>query len=607
MSDALLPYFDRELQAIRRLAGDFAAAHPKIAGRLRLAADTVDDPHVARLLDGVAFLAARVHHRLDDEFPEITDALLGVLYPHYLAPVPSAMVVQMTCPSDLDQSFPVASGLAFDTEPVRGETCRFRTAYPTVLLPIEIESVRLSGLPLTAPPNPQAAGAVSVLRIVLKCANPDMTFAQLKMDRLRVFLRGAPSISLPLYELLCAHTLSVGYADSLNDTQAAFLGPEAIQPVGFAPEEALLPWPARSFSGFRLLTEYFAFPEKFQFIDFTGIDARSLQGCGNKLEIFVYLDRALPELERALSAEALALGCTPAVNLFQQRCEPVPLTHTDIEYRVVPDVRRPGALEIWGIERVRESYPDGASRPWRPFYRLTHGDKEVEQPGGFYHVVRRDSPAPVSGTEVYVAPDDPDFEVDRPADTVLSIDAICTNRDLPSELPYGGGHPRLRMVAGVAGVARLAAVTPPSAPLRARLRERGFWRLISHLSLGHLSIVGGAEAANALKEVLRLYDLRDSTETRAAIEALLAVSAKPGTARVPGARLGAFCRGIDVSLEFDARSWQVGGLYMLASVLDRFMALHASVNAFVRTQATLRGRSERVASWPPRAGDRVLL
>lgn len=607
MSDALLPYFDRELQAIRKLAAEFAAAHPKIAGRLRLSADTVDDPHVARLLDGVAFLAARVHHRLDDEFPEITDALLGVLYPHYLAPVPSAMVVHFACAPDLDKPATIPSGLPFDTEPVRGETCRFRTAYPATLWPIEIESLRLSGLPLTAPANPAAAGAVAVLRIVLKCVNPEMTMATLGLDRLRLFLRAPANISLPLYELLCGHTLSVACVDALADPAPVILGPECIEPVGFAPEEALLPWPARSFSGFRLLSEYFAFPEKFQFIDFTNLQARSLRGCGNRLEIFVYLDRALPELERALSADGVALGCVPAINIFPQRCEPIPLSQTEIEYRILPNLRRPGALEVWDIERVRESYPDGASRPWRPFYRLTHGDREAETPGGFYHLVRRDAPAPLTGTEVYIAPDDPDFDVERPADTVLSIDALCTNRDLAAELPYGGGHPRLRLVEGVAAVNRLSAVTPPSAPLRAPLRQRGFWRLISHLSLGHLSIVGGAEAATALKEVLRLYDLRESAETRAAIEALVSVTARPGTARVPGARLGAFCRGLDITLEFDPRAWQVGGLYMLASVLDRFLGLHASVNSFARTQAILRGRPGRVAAWPPRAGMRVLL
>ncbi len=156
-------------------------------------------------------------------------------------------------------------------------------------------------------------------------------------------------------------------------------------------------------------------------------------------------------------------------------------------------------------------------------------------------------------------------------------------------------------------VARLSCLTAPTAPLRPALRERRFWRLVSHLSLGHLSIVDGSEGAAALREVLRLYDLRDSAENRAAIEGLIGVSAKPGSARVPGARAGAFCRGVDVTLEFEAGVWQGTGLYLLAAVLDRFLALHATVNSFVRTNAVLRGRPGRAAAWPPRAGMRVLL
>jgi type VI secretion system protein ImpG len=197
--------------------------------------------------------------------------------------------------------------------------------------------------------------------------------------------------------------------------------------------------------------------------------------------------------------------------------------------------------------------------------------------------------------------------VDHPADAVLSVDALCLNRDLPAQLPFGGGQPRLRLVDGVGSLAGIACVSAPTPTLRAPLREGGYWRLVSHLSLGHLSVVGGEAGAQALKEMLRLYDLREIAETRAAIESLLAVSAQPGTARVPGSRAGAFCRGLDVTLEFDAASWQSGGLFLLASVLEHFLALHATVNSFVRTRAVLRGRPGVAAAWPARAGARVLL
>ncbi len=605
MSDTLLPYYERELAAIKRLAGEFAETHPKIAGRLRVSADAVDDPHVARLLEGVAFLAARVHHRLDDEFPELTDALLGLLYPHYLAPVPSAMIVQLDCQPDLMLPARLPAGVAVDTEPVHGETLRYRTTSAVTLWPIEVENVRLSGLPLVAPANPAAAGASAVLRISLKCASPDVTFTQLGVDRLRFFLRGPINQTLPLYELLCAHAVSIAYADNAVDPAPVIVPGSAIEPVGFAPEEALLPWSARGFSGFRLLTEYFAFPEKFLFLDFTQIDVKTLISGGHQLEIFVYLDRALPELERMIGQQSLALGCTPLVNLFPQRCEPITLSHTDTEYRIVPDARRPRAAEIWSVERVRETKPDGSFRPWRPFHRLSEADPDPGVTGGFYHISRKPSTPGVPGTEVFLAPHDPDFDPDRPAEAVLSVDALCINRDLPTDLPFGGGRPRLRLVEGAAAVAALHCVTAATSTQRPPLREKGFWRLISHLSLGHLSVTGGNDGANALKEVLRLYDLRETAETRTAIEGLVGVTAAPGTARAPG-RAGGFCRGLDVTLEFDPRTWQASGLYLLAAVLERFLALHGTINSFTRTRATLRGRPGSVAAWPARSGTRVL-
>ena len=388
-----------------------------------------------------------------------------------------------------------------------------------------------------------------------------------------------------------------------------------IQPAGFAPDEALYPWSARSFSGFRLLTEYFALPEKFLFIDLAGLDARTMLHASNRLEIFIYLDRAMPELERSLRPDAVALGCVPIVNLFETRCEPVALTHEDTEYHIAADHRRPRGLEIWSVERVRELHGDGSSRPWRPFYRhAPHDFAEDRVTGqgdapaaGFYNVVRRPGAPSLGGTELYLAPMDPDLSVERPADAVLSIDALCSNRDLPALLPFGNGQPRLHLSDGLGGVQSVECLVPPTASLRAQLHDSRAWRLISHLSLSHLSVVGGPAGAESLRDVLRLYDLHDSAETRAAISGLVGVSSAGGTARVPGARPGAFCRGLDVTLEFDPRIWESAGLFLLASVLDRFLALHATVNSFVRTSVSLQGRPGLVARFPPRAGARVLL
>ena len=197
---------------------------------------------------------------------------------------------------------------------------------------------------------------------------------------------------------------------------------------------------------------------------------------------------------------------------------------------------------------------------------------------------------------MFLAPHDPDFDPDSPAEAVLSIDALCVNRDLPTDLPFGGGHPRLRLVEGAAAVAALNCRHrrhADPAPAVAREPASGAWCRTCRSATCRSP--AAPQGAAALKEVLRLYDLRDTAETRAAIEALTGVSAGPGTARAPG-RAGGFCRGLDVTLEFDPRTWQAGGLYLLAAVLEHFLALHGTVNSFTRTRVTLRGRSGSAAA-----------
>ncbi|MFT9163784.1 MAG: type VI secretion system baseplate subunit TssF [Komagataeibacter saccharivorans] len=607
MADSLLPYFNQELTAIRQLAAEFARTHPKIAGRLRLSPDTVDDPHVARLLDGVAFLSARVHARLDDEFPELTDTLLDILYPHYLAPFPSCAIAEFVPRPETTTPIEIAAGFELETEAVRGQSCRYRTAAPMTLWPVRIESAHLSSQPFAAPLNPRAAGAVAVLRLVVTTLNADMPFSTLGMDRLRLFFRGEGPSALSLYELLAGHTLGVTLATSPQDGAPVCLGPDAIQQVGYAAEEALVPWSGRGFAGFRLLSEYFAFPQKFMFLDLCGLGARTMVLDGSRLEIFLYLNHSSAELERTVDADMIALGCAPVVNLFHQRCEPMPLDHTTTDYRVLPDARRAKVTEVWEVTNVTELRQDGTSRPFQPFYRMAapHAPHTEDTPS--YRIARREAGDGLGGTDSFVNIFDPAFDPTRPSDSVLSVQALCFNRDLPTELPFGGGHPLFRQLQPHGSIQDVQCIVPPTPTLRPERRSRGAWRLISHLSLGHFSITGEGEGAASLREVLRLYDLVDTAETRAAIEAIVGVHATPGVARVQGAKLGAFCRGLDVELELDGRAFHSGRLYLLTAVLARFMALHANINSFVRTTLRLRGKTEPEARFPPMAGARALL
>ncbi|WP_119459033.1 type VI secretion system baseplate subunit TssF [Rhodospirillaceae bacterium SYSU D60014] len=610
MVDELLPYYNRELAYIRRLAAEFAEAHPKIAGRLRLSADAIEDPHVGRLVESFAFLNARIRHKLDDDFPELTDALLNVLYPHYLAPVPSMAIVQFACQPDLAGAYTVPAGVEIETEPVGGETCRFRTCYPTTLWPIALQGASLTGRPLVAPAASRAGGAVATLRLRLRCLAEDMTFTQLAPDSLRFFLRGQPQQVFPLYELILNNTLLVALADSANDPNPVFLDPDCIRAVGFERDEGMLPYPARSFIGYRLLTEFFAFPEKFLFFDLTRLSGKVLLEAGNKLEIFFYLNSTSAELERSVSAESFALGCAPIVNLFRQRAEPIQLTQADSSYRVVPDARRPAATEIYSIDRVSASSPSGEEVTFRPFYSVKHAG-DPDGPSSFWHPMRCAAGARDPGTDMFLSLVDLDFNPAAPADWIVSVDTTCLNRDLPAKLPYGGGHPHLQLAEGASAVTSVTCITPPTPTLRPPMREGGRWRLISHLTLGHLSLIDHEEGADALREILKLYDFRDSQDTRAIIDSVLGIRSRRGTARAPSQALsqdaGAFCRGVEIDIEFDDRRFSESGLFLLASVLERFLALYASINSFTRLTAKVRGRPGILRKWRPRAGDRILL
>ena len=353
--------------------------------------------------------------------------------------------------------------------------------------------MKLTGLPLAAPAHPDVQKARSSLRIVLR-------HQRSRSDLCRAGRGPAPLLparrrsSRACRSTSCCAAMSSAspWRTNPNDASPTMLPASAIRPVGFAPEEALYPWSARSFSGFRLLTEYFALPEKFLFVDLCGLDARTLiqSGTGSRSSC-ISISRCLI-WNAGCSRTAWPWAARPMVNLFAQQCEPVLLTYRETEYHVAPDNRRPKALEIWSIERVRELRGDGSARPWRPFYRHPAEVPAEQEPSGFFNVIRRPSSGAMTGTDVFLAPFDPGLSIDRPADTVLSVDALCTNRDLPGELPFGGGQPQLHLTEGVSAVRGVTCLTAPTPSLRAPLREHRNWRLISHLSLGHLSIVGGA-------------------------------------------------------------------------------------------------------------------
>lgn len=608
MSDDFLAHYNRELSHIRRAAAEFAAEHPRIAGRLRMSADAIEDPNVGRLIESFAFLTARVRQKLDDDFPELVDALIGVLYPHYQRPIPSMTIVQMAPAPELAGPHLVPAGAVLDSEPVDGEACRFRTVYPVELHPLALRAALLSSRPFPAPAVAVAGSAVACLRLSLTSAQPDVPFHRVAPRSLRLHLRGQPSLVYALYELLLNDAVAVAFADGPADPAPVVLDASALRSVGFEMDEGLLDYPVSAHLGFRLLTEFFVFPEKFLFVDLALPNPDLLPRAGAGLDVFIYMKRSVPQIERAVTAEAFALGCTPAVNLFPQAAEPIRVDHRRSEYRVIPDSRRSAALEVYSVERVALSGAD-SRREVLPFYGLHHGASASDgdgNAGAWWLANRRTAPAGIAGSEVYLSLVDDAFDPLAVPDDVLSVDTLCMNRDLPERLPFGGGHPFMALLKPSPMVAGLRCLMAPTAALRSFFGSAGRWRLISHLTLNHLSLVQ-AEGARAIREILTLYDVADSAETRTLIDSIVSVSAKLGSARVRGQSQIAFCRGVDVELTLDESHFSGSNVFLMASVLERFFGLYASVNSFSRLTVKVKGRSGVLRTWPARAGERVLL
>lgn len=607
MLDDVLPFYNAELRFMRELANEFAARNPKIAGRLRLSQDAVEDPHVGRLIEAFALLNARIRLKLEDDFPELTESLLGILHPHYLAPFPSMAIAQMSPQPGATARAVVPAGATVSTEPVDGEALTYRTGYPVELWPVSLSAASLMGPPFLAPQNPHAGTAAGVLRLTLTCLSKDCSFTELGLDRLRVCLHGEARTAHILHELIVGGTLSVALADSAVDDAPVFLGRDAVRAVGFGEGEVLLPSPPAAEPGYALLSEYFAFPEKFLFFDLVGLEAKTLLRSGRTLEVFLYLDRHDARLETAVTAADFRLFCTPIVNLFPARADPIRLEPGRYEHRVSPDARRESTLEVYSVDGVTVSDRAGAEQLYRPFFSFGRRQDGAEPVDRYWHAVRRASPYEGGGDDVSLVFTSGSGENVADADHVASVDITATNRDAPTRLPFGGGRPHLTLT-DTAQAARIQALSAPTRPLRPRRGHGVLWRLVSHLSLNHLSVdAPGGGGLGVLKEMLSLYDGADSAASRAVIERLSRLQTRPGVVRAPAGGRVAFASGTDLSVEFEDQRLSGSGAFLLGMVLEAVFASFAAINAFSRTTLRLRGEKGVWQAWPARTGTRRLV
>ena len=545
-----------------------------------------------------------------------------MVYPHYLSPSPSMAVVQFQpdmTEGSLAEGYPVPRGTALRSRLGKDDktACEYRTAQEVTLWPIEMAEAEYL-------PTRGAVAALGLeglkdvkagIRLRLQTVG-GAAFETLGLGRLALYLHGADERPVRCYEQLLANCKGLvvrprggGAAEQLR------LGPEQVRPLGFADEDALLPYDTRSFQGYRLLQEYFAFPKRFLMVELAGLGPAVSRCQGDSLEVIVLLDRAEPLLDGTIDAGLFALHCAPAVNLFAKRADRIHINNREVEYHVVPDRTRPMDFEVYRIDGVTGyGTSSDEKQDFHPFYQMK--DKARDDRRAAYYVTQRrprllsarqrDRGARSSylGTEVYLTLVDGN-EAPHPSSLrQLAVEMLCTNRDLPMHMPVGRGSTDFTVESGgpISAVRCLAGPTKPRRPLA---EQDSSWQLINHLSLNYLSLIenGQGEAVPALRELLSVYGGLADLAQRKQVEGIVAVASKPIHRRLPQAGPITYGRGLEVTLRCDEAAFEGSGAFLLGAVLAHFFSRYVSINSFTETVIDTLDRGE-IMRWPARIGSR---
>lgn len=622
MDPRLLKYYNRELQHVRDVGAEFAKEFPKIAGRLGLDGFECADPYVERLLEGFAFLAARVQLKLDAQFPRFTQHLLEIVYPHYLAPTPSMAVAQIEPDlkeGGLNTGFRVARGSVLRSRVGKGDqpACEYRTGHDLRLWPLEVVEAQYFTRDAKGVEIPRVAGVKAGVRIRLR-ATAGLTFDKLALEELPIYLHGGDQTAMHLYEQLLANALAVVVRPARSPIPwQEMLPAENIHRLGFGDDEALLPSGHRSFEGYRLLHEYFALPERFMFVNLVGLAPAVRRSKDTELDVIVLLDRVDRLLENVVTPDNFRLFCTPAINLFPKRADRIHLTHESADYHVVPDRTRPMDFEVWGItEVIGHGVEAESERPFLPFYGMNDVTRGVSgqafytierQPRSLSGKQRRTGPrSSYIGSEVFLSLVDNTERGHHHDLRQLAVSALCTNRDLPLDMPLGIASGDFQLPTG-GPLNRIRCLAGPSRPRPPLAYGSGdlSWRAVSHLALNYLSLVDTDEkqGAAALRDLLALYSEAAEAVTRKQIEGLRHVASRGITRRLPVSGPIAFGRGLQISLTLEEAAFEGSGVFLLGAVMEQFFAKYASINSFTETVVKTTERGE-VMRWPARIGRR---
>jgi len=611
----LLEHYQRELAHLRETGSEFAREFPRIAARLGLQdGEAALDPDVERLLEGAAFLAARVQLKIEAEFPRFTQQLLGLLYPNCLTPTPAMLVARcQPAPGDVNLArgwrLPRGSAIRHQAGPDT-TACEFRTASALELWPLELVEARYFSQATELPLPPGCQGGV---RLKLR-TDSGLAVSALALDRLRIFLGGSSEIAHKLHELIGSACLG-GLCGGAGGWQRLAAG--CVRLCGFDDEDALLPASARGFAGDRLLQEYFAFPARFLFFEIDGL-APAVAACsGGEIELVLGFGHSEPTLEGRVGRADFLLHCVAAVNLFERRIDGIALERGAREFHVVPDRTRAADFEIHDlIEVIGHGAGEAAERRFVPLHTSWRGPAAASPA---YFTLRREPrlrPAGQSGrhrlsgyggSEVFLSlvdPADPPYP-DRLQR--LSLRARCTNRDLPLLMRLGDGETDFRLEVA-APVEAVRCVKGPSAPAAPLAPDELAWRFIGQLARNHLSLLelDGEQGAAAVRELLGLHAGAAEAGLRRQIEGVRAVRCEPVVARLPLPGPLCYGRGVGITLELDELAFEGGSAFLFGGVLERWFARHVTLNGFTEMVLRTLGRGE-LMRWRPRCGSRPIL
>lgn len=597
--EELLTYYRSELAYLRRAGYGFAQKYPKLAERLELSAEGSNDPHVERLIESFAFLTARIQRRLDDEFPEITSSLLGILYPHLVHPIPPMSIARFIpdpARGKLTTGYVIPRHTNLFSQTADGLTCRFRTSYPVTLWPVHILDARIEAKSQFDFTDSMPAVA-SVLRIQIAAQNGSID--DLDIKQLRFHLNGDAHLTGQLYELLLSHSQGI-YLYDKESKKAVPLPKNALQTVGFALDEDVIPYSSQSHPAYRLLQEYFSLPEKYLFFDLNHLDRNPGT---DSMDVLFLLD-VMPREYLKIPRDTLVLGCTPIINLFQRTSEPIRLDQTQSEYRLVADLRRERTTEIHTIVSVTaSSNPADETKKLRPIYSASAVDSDADQNSYWYG--RRESVqrADYSGTEVFLSFVDLSFQPSQPPSQTVFAHTLCTNRDLALQLPDNA----VLQIEDVAPVAHIHCLRKPTPTGYPPLGGSSRWALISNLALNYLSLENNSDSLDAFKRILRLYSSSDSPAISQQIEGIREMRSRRVTRRIFLDDWRGFCQGREVSICFDEECYVGGNVFLFASVISRFLGMYASINSFTQLAVERLHRPGEKRLFSPIAGTEQML